>query len=57
MDWITLLLSPRVVWVLIPIVAIIGTFSVLGVKVYFRHVERMEKIRNGIDPDASGEDS
>ena len=57
MNWITLLLSPNVIWVLIPIVAIIGIFSVLGAKVYFAHVERMGKIRNGIDPDASDEDS
>lgn len=56
MDWITQLLSPNVVWVLIPIVAIIALFSVLGAKVYLAHVERIEKIRNGIDPDASDKD-
>jgi hypothetical protein len=38
--------------VFIPILGIIGVFSVLGVKAYFKHTERMEKIRNGIDPDA-----
>ncbi len=57
MDWLTPLLNPALISVFIPIVGIIGVFSFLGAKAYFRHVERMEKIRNGIDPDANGGDS
>ncbi|MDP6096092.1 MAG: hypothetical protein QGG67_08925 [Gammaproteobacteria bacterium] len=52
MDWLTQLLDPGILAVLIPLVAIIGYFVLKGARAYFRHAERMEKIRNGIDPDA-----
>ncbi len=57
MDWLSALLSEDVLVYLIPIIAIIGVFSVKGAKVYFRHVERLEMIRNGIDPDADREEN
>ncbi len=57
MEWLTPLLSGDVLVFLIPIVAIIGAFSVKGAKAYFRHVERLEMIRNGIDPDADPEEN
>ncbi|MFP6825377.1 MAG: hypothetical protein VB977_04650 [Pseudohongiellaceae bacterium] len=57
MDWLTPLLSGDVLVFLIPIVAIVGAFSVKDAKAYFRHVERMEMIRNGVDPDADPEEN
>jgi hypothetical protein len=57
MDWLTPLLTEDVLVYLIPIIAIIGVFSVKGAKAYFRHVERLEMIRNGIDPDADREEN
>ena len=57
MDWLTPLLTEDVLVYLIPIIAIICVFSVKGAKVYFRHVERLEMIRNGIDPDADHEEN
>ena len=56
MDWLAPLLTPEIISVLVPITGIIGVFSFLGAKAYFRHAERMEKIRNGIDPDADSGD-
>ena len=53
MDWATQILNPDTLAIFIPILGIIGVFSFMGVKAYFRHAERMEKIRNGIDPDAN----
>jgi len=57
MEWLTPLLSGDVLVFLIPIVAIIGAFSVKGAKAYFRHVERLEMIRNGIGPDSDREEN
>lgn len=57
MDWLTQLLDADVLALLIPIVGIVGLFCFLGAKAYFRHAERMEKIRNGIDPDTNGRES
>ena len=45
------LLSPGVVWVLIPILAIVGVFAKQMLNRYFDHQERMAKIAAGIDPD------
>ena len=53
MDWLTPLLKPDVIAVLIPVISVIVVFAYLGLKAYFRHAERMEKIRHGIDPDAN----
>ena len=52
MEGMAELMNPDLVAVFIPIVAVISLFGYLGAKAYFRHAERMEKIRNGIDPDA-----
>lgn len=45
------LLDPEIIWALIPIVAIIGYFVNKVLKSHYAHVERLEKIRSGIDPD------
>ena len=54
MDWVTSIIESGQLGVLIPIVAIVGGITVGGLKIYFKHVERMEKIRQGIDPDTGG---
>jgi hypothetical protein len=51
MEWIETLLNPATLSLLIPIVAIVGAFSVSGLKAHHRHQERIEKIKHGIDPD------
>ena len=52
MAWLDSLLQPGTLALLIPIVAIIGGFAVAGLKAHHSHQERIEKIKNGIDPDA-----
>jgi hypothetical protein len=52
MDWIETLLNPATLSLLIPIIAIVGAFSVAGLKAHHRHQERIEKIKHGIDPDS-----
>ncbi len=49
------LLNPGLVWVFIPLVAILvgGTLSLAGMII--RHRERMAKIGMGIDPDAQAQ--
>lgn len=51
MDWLNKLLSPAVLPLLIPIVAIVGAFALAGLKAHHKHQERLEKIKNGMDPD------
>ena len=46
------LMNPATIWVLIPLVAIIGAMINKGLKAHYIHEERMAKIENGIDPDA-----
>jgi hypothetical protein len=45
------LLSPGVVWVLIPVLAIVGVFAKQMLNRYFDHKERMAKIEAGMDAD------
>ena len=45
------LMNPAIIWVLIPLAAIIGAFVNKGLKARYEHEERMAKIENGIDPD------
>ncbi|GHF77391.1 hypothetical protein [Thalassotalea marina] len=52
MEWLDKLLNPAVLPLLIPIVAIIGAFAIAGLKAHHRHQERIERIKNGLDPDA-----
>jgi hypothetical protein len=46
------LMDPTIIWVLIPVIAIIAVYSFKGLTRYYQHKERIEKIRAGIDPDA-----
>jgi len=57
MEALAQLMTPQILSIFIPILAIIALFIYMAAKAYFRHVERLEKIRNGIDPDAEKEDS
>jgi len=51
MEWLETLLRPETLVLLIPIIAIIGGFSVSALKAHHRHQERIEKIKNGLNPD------
>ena len=51
MGWIETLLNPATLSLLIPIIAIVGAFSIAALKAHHRHQERIEKIKHGIDPD------
>lgn len=53
MEALSSVLKPEVLSLLIPIVVIIAVFANKALKSHHQHTERMEKIRNGIDPDAS----
>ena len=48
-------MNPGVIWVLIPLAAIIGAMVNKGLKAHYNHQERMAKIENGIDPDKYSE--
>ncbi|WP_157470988.1 hypothetical protein [Colwellia sp. PAMC 20917] len=52
MGWLERLLNPATLALLIPIVAIVGAFSVNALKAHHRHQERIEKIKQGLDPDS-----
>ncbi len=51
MGFLEKLLDPAIIWVVIPVVAIIGVFGKQIVSRYFDHKERMAKIEAGMDPD------
>jgi len=51
MEWLEKLLRAETLSLLIPIIAIIGTFAVIALKAHHRHAERIEKIKQGYDPD------
>lgn len=52
MEWLDKIFRADVLALLIPIVAIVGAFSVAALKAHHRHQERIEKIKQGIDPDS-----
>ncbi len=51
MSWETFFLNPAVVWVLIPVTAILFAGIQKIYEQYCRHQERLEMIQNGIHPD------
>ena len=51
------LLSPGVVWVLIPVLAIVGVFAKQMLNRYFDHQERMARIEAGMGPDVDEDDA
>ncbi|WP_206483388.1 hypothetical protein [Thalassotalea sp. G2M2-11] len=52
MEWLQQLLKAETLALLIPIVAIIGAFAVAALKSHHKHQERIEKIKQGYDPDS-----
>lgn len=51
MEWIAMLFSPATLSLLIPIIVLVGVFSVAAFKAHHKHLERIEKIKHGFDPD------
>jgi len=51
MEILEKLLQPEIIGPLIGLVAVLGGLAIGGLKLFFKHQERIEKIRNGIDPD------
>ncbi|MBL4910535.1 MAG: hypothetical protein JKX78_11055 [Alteromonadaceae bacterium] len=51
MEWLEALFSVETLSLLIPIVVLVGTFIVATLKAHHRHLERIEKIKHGFDPD------
>ena len=49
-DFLRAIASPTMIWVLIPIAAIVGSFVYKGMKLHYEHKERMAKIENGKEP-------
>jgi hypothetical protein len=52
MEFIQYVARPEVLGPLAGILAVIGWISISLSKRYFEHQERMEKLRQGIDPDS-----
>ncbi len=51
MEILAKFLQPSVIGPMIGLVAVIGGLGIAALKLHFRHQERIEKIRAGIDPD------
>lgn len=51
MEIIEKFLNPAIIGPLIGLVAVIGGLGIAALKLHFRHQERIEKIKAGIDPD------
>ena len=51
MEWFNQLLRPEVLSVIIPIIVIIAVFAITVVKANRKHQKRLDKIRNGFNPD------
>lgn len=51
MEWIASLLRADVLSLLIPIIAIVGAFSVAALRAHHKHQERIARIKRGYKPD------
>ena len=51
MEWLSSIARPEVIGPLVGMVAVLGWAVNKALRTYFDHVERMEKIRMGMDPD------
>ncbi len=51
MEVLEKLINPAVIWVTIPLAAIILTFARKMLRNHYEHQERMAKIEAGMDPD------
>jgi len=50
MEWLSALLKPQIIGPLIGLVAVLGWIITSSLKAYFTHQERIEMIRQGMDP-------
>ena len=50
------ILRPEILVFIIPIVALLGVFIIIAIKLNYAHEERIAKINAGIDPDAESDD-
>ena len=50
MEWLSSFAQPHVIGPMIGLVAVIGWAINKALRTYFDHIERMEKIRMGMDP-------
>jgi hypothetical protein len=50
-EWLSNFAKPQVIGPLIGLVAVIGWVIVTVFKMFFKHQERIEMIRNGMHPD------
>lgn len=51
MDWLGKIFQVEVLSLLIPIIFIIGAFVVAAMNAHYKHQERIEKIKQGFNPD------
>lgn len=51
MEWLGVIFKPEVLSLLIPIVVIVGAFAVAALSAHYKHQERIEKIKQGFNPD------
>lgn len=51
MEWLSQLFRPEVLSLFIPIVVIIAVFFIVAMKSHHKHQERLEKIKQGSNPD------
>lgn len=51
MEWFSQLLQAEVLSLLIPIAAIVGAFAVAAINAHHKHQERIEKIKQGFNPE------
>jgi hypothetical protein len=51
MEWLQQFIQPEVLALLIPVIAIVGAFSVAALKAHHKHLERIERIKQGYIPE------
>lgn len=51
MEWLIAFLQGESLSILIPILIILGIFSVVALRAHHKHQERIEKIKRGFDPE------
>ncbi len=54
-DLLRALAEPQLIWVLIPLAAIIGSFVHKGLKMHYEHKERMARLEFGEETEADFE--
>lgn len=47
MEWLKEIFDPATLSLLIPVIAIVGIFAMAGLRAHHKHLERLEKIKQG----------